>query len=59
MRKFENFTDLEVYVLSRQSIESSCEILMSDRYLDREVLAHQELLNELLHERKLRGECQL
>ena len=55
MRRFEMFTDDEVYILSRQSIESSSQIVMFERYTEEEVKMHEDLMNELLEERKYRG----
>jgi len=53
-RRFIDFTDDEVYMLSRQSIESSWNVVMEDRYDKDECKIHNDLMNELLEERKIR-----
>ncbi len=54
-RRFENFTDDELYMLSRQAIESSAEIVvLSDSYTEYQRHIHDKILNELLEERKIR-----
>ena len=54
MSRFKEFSDEEIYILSRQAIESSYEILMSETYNESEQDLHRKLLNELISERKLR-----
>lgn len=48
------FSDNEVYMLSRQAIESSAEIVPFDRYSEAEKKLRNNLLNELSEERKVR-----
>ena len=52
--KYEFFTDDELYMLSRQAIESSYEIVESDNYSGEERLLHNKLLNEIIKEQKRR-----
>jgi hypothetical protein len=53
-RRFINFTDDEVYMLSRQSIESSWNIVCEKSYDKEEIKIHTNLMNELIEERKIR-----
>lgn len=53
-RRFKEFTNIEVYMLSRQAIESSWNIVMEDRYNKDECKIHNDLMNELIEERKIR-----
>lgn len=55
MRRFENFIDEEVYILSRQAMEASYEIQMTGRYGEKEKRTHGKLLNEIIAEAKVRG----
>lgn len=52
--RFKEFTDDELYMLKRQAIESSFEIVMMDKYEEELVKIHGELLNEIILEIKLR-----
>lgn len=52
--RFKDFTDDEVYMLSRQAIEASFEIMMKSRYNEYEAKIHSALMNELADENKLR-----
>lgn len=52
--KYELFTDDELYMLSRQAIESSYEIVESERYSEEEILLHEKILNEIIEEQKRR-----
>lgn len=52
--RFKDFTDLEIYILSRAFIESSGEIMMSGRYQEDEMQVYSELLTEIEKERKKR-----
>lgn len=52
--RFSEFNDDEVYMLSRQAVESSAEIVLMDKYSESEQLIHTALLNELVEERKRR-----
>ena len=54
MNRFKEFTDDEVYVLSRQAIESSYNIICEKNYNEDEIKIHTDLMNELVDERKLR-----
>lgn len=49
-KRFEQFTDEELYMLKRQAIETSYEITCSDRYNQGEIDCAQNLLNEILNE---------
>ena len=53
-RRFKHFTDYEVYMLSRQCVEASFEIVMMDNYSKEEQQIHADLMNELIQERKIR-----
>jgi hypothetical protein len=53
--KYKGFTDNEIYILSRQAIESSYEITMIGKYPEDEQEIHSQLLKELIDERKRRG----
>lgn len=53
--RFAGFNDDEVYMLSRQAIHGSFEIVMGDKYTDTETKTHGALINELVGERKRRG----
>ena len=57
--KFEKFTDDEIYVLKRQAIESSANIMLSGRYEPDFRKAHGDMLNEITSEIKRRSteEC--
>lgn len=48
--KFNLFTDDELYVLKRQAIESSFEIMMGERYDKDFKKAHGKILNEITNE---------
>lgn len=54
--RFSDFSGQEVYMLSRALIESSAEIQFSerDRYSADEKKVHNDLLNEILRERRRR-----
>ncbi len=54
MRKFEHFTVNELYILKRQAIESSWEIVMSGKYNIYEGEIHNQLMNEIIDEIKRR-----
>ena len=54
--KFCAFTDDELYILTRQAIESSWEIMSSDLYNDKERQMQGTLLNALLDEQRARIE---
>lgn len=53
--KYELFTDDELYMLLRQALESSYEIVESGRYSKEEILLHDEIINEIIEEQKRRG----
>ena len=53
--KYEHFTDNEIYILSRQAIEGSYDIV--SEYPADEIEVHERLLNELIDERKRRDYC--
>ena len=55
MRKYELFTDDELYILKRQAIESSYHIVMEDRYSESECKIHNDIMNEIIDEIKYRG----
>ena len=52
--RFINFSDDEIYILSRQAIESSANIVLTGRYSKEEQRIHNDLMNELIEERKYR-----
>ena len=54
MRRFGHFSDEELYMLSRATIESSYCITMGDNYSEEQQEVHNNLLNELILERKER-----
>lgn len=54
--KFCPFTDDELYILTRQAIESSWEIMNNDIYTLQEKQMHETLLNALLDEQHARIE---
>lgn len=54
INKYEHFTDDELYMLSRQAIESSYEIVESGSYSKEEILLHEKILNEIIEEQKRR-----
>ena len=54
LKRFQMFTDEEVYMLSRQAIHGSYAIMQEVLYSAKERKIHGKLLNELLYERKLR-----
>lgn len=56
MRKYELFTDDELYILKRQAIESSSNIVMSGRYTEYSMNIHNSLMNEIIGEIKSREE---
>ena len=55
-RRFENFSGIELYMLKRQAIESSVNIvLMGDgRYSKEQQQVHEDLMNEIIKECILR-----
>ena len=57
-RRFLNFSDDEIYILSRQAMESSANIVLTDRCSKEEQRMHNDLMNELIEERKHRDSCQ-
>ena len=52
--KWENFTDEEIYMLKRQAMEGSFEIVMTGKYSESEKRIHNELLNGVIDEIKRR-----
>lgn len=54
MSRFEKFTENEVYILFRQAMESSAEIVMMGDYNNQEIKIHNNLLNELIDELRRR-----
>ena len=54
MSRFEQFTEDEVYILFRQVMESSAEIVLSGDYNKQEIKIHNDLLNEMIDELKRR-----
>ena len=54
MSRFDKFTENEVYILFRQAMESSAEIVMMGNYNQEEIKIHNDLLNELIDELKRR-----
>ncbi len=48
IQRFDKFTDDELYILKRQSIESSCNIVMSGDYNEHEIEIHGVLINEII-----------
>jgi hypothetical protein len=52
--KYKGFTDAELYVLKRQAIESSYEIVCGDLYKDSVKTIHGRILNEIIDEIKER-----
>ena len=54
MGRFKEMTDDEVYILLRQAVESSFNIVMSGRYNKYECKLHKDLMNELIDELKKR-----
>ena len=55
MSRFDQFTENEVYILFRQAMESSAEIVMMGNYNQEEIKLHNNLLNEMIDELKRRG----
>lgn len=55
-KKYELFTDEELYVLKRQCIEASFDIVMSGKYTELVKETHERLLNEIILEIKRRSE---
>ena len=53
--KYEHFSDDEIYMLSRQSIEASFNIMFNALYGEQEKKIHSNLMNELAMERSRRG----
>lgn len=53
--RFDKFSGEELYILSRQAIESSYEIVMKETYTKEEKKMHEALMNELIDERHRRG----
>ena len=54
MSRFDQFTENEVYILFRQAMESSAEIVMMGNYNQEEIKLHNNLLNEMIDELKRR-----
>ena len=63
--RFDQFSGPELYILSRQAIEASYNIVCETRangekkYSDEEIKIHGELMNELIDARSARGVCGL
>ena len=53
--KYKHFSDDEIYILSRQSIEASYNIMCNALYGEQEKLIYSNLMNELAMERNRRG----
>ena len=54
MSRFDKFTEDEVYILFRQAMEASAEIVMMGSYNNQEIKIHNDLLNEMIDELKRR-----
>jgi hypothetical protein len=54
MSRFDQFTENEVYILFRQAMEASAEIVMMGNYNKQEIKLHNNLLNEMIDELKRR-----
>lgn len=52
--RFKLFSNDEMYMLKRQAIESSFNIVCEERYSDEEVKIYDALLNEIVDECRLR-----
>ena len=50
MGRFNQFSDDELYMLKRQAVESSFNIVMTGKYTDSQVAMHGNLLNEVIQE---------
>ena len=50
MSRFKDFTEDELYMLKRQSIESSFNIMELDAYTNCQCVIHKDLMNEILEE---------
>ena len=50
MNRWSNFTDSEIYMLKRMTIESSFEIMIDSNYDERQKKLHADLMNELTRE---------
>lgn len=50
MSRFDKFTEDEVYILFRQAMEASAEIVMMGNYNKQEIKIHNDLLNEMIDE---------
>ena len=55
MNKFEYFTDEELYILKRQALISSFEIVCSDKYIKFKQEIHTQLMHDILDEIVRRG----
>ena len=59
MSRFSEFSDSEVYMLKRQAIEASSEIMFGDQnYTKPEIDIHERLLNEIVEELKARDHAE-
>lgn len=50
MSRFCDFDDNELYMLKRQAIEASYNIVMENKYSAQEIKMHNKLLNEIVSE---------
>ena len=50
MNRWSNFTDSEIYMLKRMTIESSFEIMIYSNYDEQQKKLHADLMNELTKE---------
>lgn len=57
--KYALFSDNEIYILKRQAMESSYNIVMTGRYNEDEINIHTTLLNELSDEDQKREKLDL
>lgn len=46
--RFNDFTENELYMLKRQAIESSANIVMTSKYTSEEIEIHNRLLSEII-----------
>lgn len=53
--KYKHFSDDEIYMLSRQTIESSYNIMFNAIYGEQEKVIHSKLMSEIAIERGRRG----
>lgn len=52
--RFKNFTDEEIYMMQRTFTEAGADIILSEKYSDKQKKIYEKLYNEIIEEDKFR-----